>query len=69
MTSYGPFRIWPNITGEFRFKILDGTRCYSLAVFERDDEALATAECGKLSFAVEACGLRPGDRVRDAGGG
>jgi cyclopropane-fatty-acyl-phospholipid synthase len=54
---------------DFYLKFLDATRCYSQAVFERDDEALETAQRRKLDFAVESCGLKPGDRVLDVGGG
>ncbi len=54
---------------DFYLKFLDASRCYSQAVFERDDEALETAQCRKLNFAVEACGLERGDRVLDVGGG
>jgi cyclopropane-fatty-acyl-phospholipid synthase len=38
-------------------------------VFERDDEPLETAQLRKLDFAVESCGLKPGDRVLDVGSG
>jgi cyclopropane-fatty-acyl-phospholipid synthase len=54
---------------EFYLKFLDATRCYSQAVFEQDHEALETAQLRKLNFAVEACALKPGDRVLDVGGG
>jgi cyclopropane-fatty-acyl-phospholipid synthase len=54
---------------DFYLKFLDASRCYSQAVFERDDEALETAQSRKLNFAVDACGLKPGDRVLDVGGG
>jgi cyclopropane-fatty-acyl-phospholipid synthase len=54
---------------DFYLAFLDPTRCYSQAVFERDDEALETAQARKLDFAIEACGLKPGDRVLDVGGG
>ena len=54
---------------DFYLEFLDPTRCYSQAVFERDDEALETAQARKLDFAIEACGLKPGDRVLDVGGG
>jgi cyclopropane-fatty-acyl-phospholipid synthase len=54
---------------DFYLKFLDASRCYSQAVFERDDEALETAQSRKLSFAVKACGLKTGDRVLDVGGG
>ena len=54
---------------DFYLEFLDSTRCYSQAVFERDDEALETAQARKLNFAIDACGLKPGDRVLDVGGG
>lgn len=54
---------------EFYLKFMDPTRCYSQAVFERDDEPLETAQRRKLDFVVESCELKPGDRVLDVGGG
>jgi cyclopropane-fatty-acyl-phospholipid synthase len=54
---------------DFYLEFLDPTRCYSQAVFERDDEALETAQSRKLDFAIDACALKPGDRVLDVGGG
>jgi len=54
---------------EFFLSFLDPTRCYSQALFERDDEPLETAQNRKLDFAVDACGLKAGDRVLDVGGG
>lgn len=54
---------------EFYLKFMDPTRCYSQAVFERDDEPLETAQRRKLDFVVQSCGLKPGDRVLDVGGG
>lgn len=44
-------------------------RAYSQAVFASDDEPLEDAMTRKLDFAVEAAGIRPGDRVLDIGGG
>jgi cyclopropane-fatty-acyl-phospholipid synthase len=58
-----------DFSSEFYLKFMDRTRCYSHALFERDDEALETAQCRKLDFAIDACRLRPGDRVLDVGGG
>jgi cyclopropane-fatty-acyl-phospholipid synthase len=54
---------------DFYLKFLDPTRCYSQALFEHDDEALETAQLRKLDFAVESCGLKPGDHVLDVGCG
>jgi len=54
---------------EFYLKFMDPTRCYSQAVFERDDEPLETAQRRKLDFVVKSCELKPGDRVLDVGGG
>lgn len=47
----------------------DRHRCYSHAVFERDDEPLEDAMTRKLDFAMRATGVKPGDRVLDIGGG
>jgi cyclopropane-fatty-acyl-phospholipid synthase len=44
-------------------------RCYSQAIFERDDEPIEDAVTRKLDFAVNAVGAKPGDRVLDIGGG
>ena len=54
---------------EFYLKFLDPTRCYSQAVFERDDEPLESAQRRKLDFALEACRLKPGEHVLDVGCG
>jgi cyclopropane-fatty-acyl-phospholipid synthase len=56
-------------SSEFYLLFMDPTRCYSQAVFERDDEPLETAQRRKLDFAVASCQLKPGDRVLDVGGG
>jgi cyclopropane-fatty-acyl-phospholipid synthase len=44
-------------------------RCYSQGVFAHDDEPLEDAITRKLDFALEATGLRDGQRVLDIGGG
>jgi len=54
---------------EFFLKFMDSTRCYSQAVFERDDESLEAAQRRKLEFALAACKVKPGDQVLDVGGG
>lgn len=58
-----------DFASDFYLRFLDPTRCYSQAVFERDDEPLETAQHRKLDFAIDACRLKPGDRVLDVGGG
>lgn len=54
---------------EFYTSFMDPSRCYSQALFERDDETLAAAQQRKLDFAIDACQLKPGQRVLDVGGG
>ena len=56
-------------SNEFYLKFMDPTRCYSQAVFKRDDETLEAAQKRKLDLAIEACRLQPGDHVLDVGGG
>lgn len=54
---------------DFYLSFMDASRCYSQAVFEGDDESLESAQRRKLDFAIDACGIKPGDRVLDVGGG
>lgn len=58
-----------DFSNDFYLSFMDPTRCYSQAVFERDDETLEAAQRRKLDFAIEACRLKPGDHVLDIGGG
>lgn len=58
-----------DFSSDFYLSFMDQTRCYSHAVFERDDETLETAQRRKLDFAIDSCRLKPGDRVLDVGGG
>jgi cyclopropane-fatty-acyl-phospholipid synthase len=44
-------------------------RCYSHALFNRDDEPLEDGMTNKLDFAIDAINARPGDRILDVGGG
>ena len=54
---------------DFFLTFMDSSRCYSQAVYEQDDEPLETAQHRKLAFALDACEVKPGDRVLDVGGG
>jgi cyclopropane-fatty-acyl-phospholipid synthase len=54
---------------DFFLSFMDSSRCYSHAVFAYDDEPLEYAQTRKFNFAIESCGLRPGDNVLDVGGG
>jgi cyclopropane-fatty-acyl-phospholipid synthase len=58
-----------DFSSAFYLKFMDPTRCYSHALFERDDEPLERAQRRKLDFAIDACRLQPGDHVLDVGGG
>jgi cyclopropane-fatty-acyl-phospholipid synthase len=54
---------------EFYLSFMDASRCYSQALYEHDDESLESAQRRKLDFVLDACRLKPGDRVLDVGGG
>jgi len=55
---------------DFFLTFLDGRhRCYSQGVFEHDDEPLEAGIRRKLDFALDAIGVREGERVLDVGGG
>jgi cyclopropane-fatty-acyl-phospholipid synthase len=59
-----------DVEPDFFGLILDARhRCYSQGVFAHDGEALEDAITRKLDYAIEATGLRPGQRVLDIGGG
>jgi cyclopropane-fatty-acyl-phospholipid synthase len=53
----------------FELWLDDHVRAYSHGHFESDDEPLWRGMERKLQFAVDACKLKPGDRVLDIGGG
>jgi cyclopropane-fatty-acyl-phospholipid synthase len=53
----------------FRLFLDKRHRCYSQGIFASDDEPLEDAMTRKFDFAVEAAGIKPGDRVLDIGGG
>ncbi len=49
---------------------LDSTlRAYSHGFFEADDESLEAGMVRKFRYAFDACGIQPGQRVLDIGGG
>jgi cyclopropane-fatty-acyl-phospholipid synthase len=55
---------------EFFLTFLDGRhRCYTQGVFESDDEPLEDAMTRKMDIALDAIGVKPGDRVLEIGGG
>lgn len=59
-----------DVDPEFFLLWLDGRlRGYSHGFFERDDESLEDGMERKFRYAFDACGIRPGHRVLDIGGG
>jgi cyclopropane-fatty-acyl-phospholipid synthase len=55
---------------EFFLTFLDERhRCYTQGVFARDDEPLEDAMTRKMDLALDAIGVKPGDRVLEIGGG
>jgi cyclopropane-fatty-acyl-phospholipid synthase len=54
---------------EFYLSYLQTTRCYSQAVFNRDDETLDEAQRRKLELAIGACRIEPGQHLLDVGAG
>ncbi|HEY8211760.1 MAG TPA: class I SAM-dependent methyltransferase, partial [Myxococcaceae bacterium] len=59
-----------DITPEFFVLWLDKSiRGYSHAFFNSDDEPLEPAMERKFQYGIDACGIKPGDRVLDIGGG
>ncbi|GAA0566163.1 cyclopropane-fatty-acyl-phospholipid synthase family protein [Paractinoplanes ferrugineus] len=55
---------------EFFLTFLDGRhRCYTQGVFLSDDEPLEDAMTRKMDLALDAIGVKPGDRVLEVGGG
>lgn len=59
-----------DVDPEFFLLWLDSRlRGYSHGFFERDDESLEDGMERKFCYAYDACGIRPGQRVLDIGGG
>ena len=59
-----------DVDPEFFLLWLDSKlRAYSHGFFESDDESLEAGMERKFRYAFDACGIRPGDRVLDIGGG
>lgn len=59
-----------DVDPEFFLLWLDSSlRAYSHGFFERDDESLEAGMERKFRYAFDACGIRPGQRVLDIGGG
>ncbi|MEV1289871.1 class I SAM-dependent methyltransferase [Micromonospora sp. NPDC049679] len=55
---------------EFFLTFLDTRhRCYTEGVFAADDEPLEDAMTRKMDLALDAIGVKPGDRVLEVGGG
>ncbi|GAA4685958.1 class I SAM-dependent methyltransferase [Phytohabitans rumicis] len=55
---------------EFFLTFLDERhRCYTEGVFAADDERLEDAMTRKMDLAMDAIGVKPGDRVLEVGGG
>jgi cyclopropane-fatty-acyl-phospholipid synthase len=54
---------------EFFLAFLGEPRCYTQAVFERDDEPFEAAFRRKFDFLISACGLKPGSRILEVGPG
>ncbi len=44
-------------------------RCYTQGLFTSDDEPLEDAMTNKMDYALDAIGVKPGDRVLEVGGG
>lgn len=59
-----------DVDPEFFLLWLDSKlRAYSHGFFANDDESLEAGMERKFRYAFDACGIRPGDRVLDIGGG
>lgn len=59
-----------DLDSDFFLTFLDSRhRCYTQGVFAADDEALEDAVTRKLDLALDAIGVKPGDRVLEVGGG
>lgn len=50
---------------DFFLRLMDASRCYSQAVYERDDETREAAQRRKLDYALAACRARAGDQTLD----